>query len=219
MKNIYLSEPSFTGNEKKYLIDCINTGYVSSVGNYVKLFEKKISKLTKVKNCVSCINGTSALDISVKLLCKKNYDEAIVPTMTFVATINALQYNNIDPIFMDCDNFFNIDENKTINFIEKKTKFVRGKTINKKTGKVISAIIIAHIWGNAASVEKLIPLCKKRNIKIIEDAAESFGSKYKIGKFRGKYTGTLGELGIFSFNGNKVVTAGSGGAIVSKKEN
>ena len=219
MKNIYLSEPSFTGNEKKYLIDCINTGYVSSVGNYVKLFEKKISKLTKVKNCVSCINGTSALDISVKLLCKKNYDEAIVPTMTFVATINALQYNNIDPIFMDCDDFFNIDENKTINFIERKTKFVNGKTINKKTGKVISAIIIAHIWGNAASVERLIPLCKRRNIKIIEDAAESLGSKYTTGKFKGKYTGTLGELGIFSFNGNKVVTAGSGGAIVSKKEN
>ena len=218
MKNIYLSEPSFTGNEKKYLIDCINTGYVSSVGNYVKLFEKKISKLTKVKNCVSCINGTSALDISVKLLCKKNYDEAIVPTMTFVATINALQYNNIDPIFMDCDDFFNIDENKTINFIERKTKFVNGKTINKKTGKVISAIIIAHIWGNAASVERLIPLCKRRNIKIIEDAAESLGSKYTTGKFKGKYTGTLGELGIFSFNGNKVVTAGSGGAIVSKKE-
>ena len=218
MKNIYLSEPSFTGSEKKYLIDCINSGYVSSIGNYVKLFEKKISKLTKVKNCISCINGTSALDISVKLLCKKNYDEVIVPTMTFVATINALQYNNIDPIFMDCDNFFNIDENKTINFIEKKTKFVRGKTINKKTGKVISAIIIAHIWGNAASVEKLIPLCKKRNIKIIEDAAESLGSKYKIGKFRGKYTGTIGEIGIFSFNGNKVITAGSGGAIVSNNK-
>ncbi len=218
MKNIYLSEPSFTGREKKYLIDCINSGYVSSIGNYVKLFEKKISKLTKVKNCISCINGTSALDISVKLLCKKDYDEVIVPTMTFVATINALQYNNIDPIFMDCDNFFNLDENKTINFIEKKTKFVRGKTINKKTGKVISAIIVAHIWGNAASIEKLIPLCKKRNIKIIEDAAESLGSKYKIGKFRGKYTGTIGDIGIFSFNGNKVITAGAGGAIVSNNK-
>ncbi len=218
MKNIYVSEPSFTGSEKKYLIDCINSGYVSSIGNYVKLFEKKISKLTKVKNCISCINGSSALDISVKLLCKRDYDEVIVPTMTFVATINALQYNNIDPIFMDCDNFFNIDETKTINFIQKKTKFVRGKTINKKTGKVISAIIIAHIWGNAASVDKLIPLCKKRNIKIIEDAAESLGSKYKIGKFRGKYTGTIGEIGIFSFNGNKVITAGSGGAIVSNNK-
>ena len=138
--------------------------------------------------------------------------------MTFVATINALQYNNIDPIFMDCDDFFNIDENKTINFIERKTKFVNGKTINKKTGKVISAIIIAHIWGNAASVERLIPLWKRRNIKIIEDAAESLGSKYTTGKFKGKYTGTLGELGIFSFNGNKVVTAGSVEPLLAKKE-
>ena len=218
MKKIFLSEPSFTGSEKKYLINCIKSGFVSSIGKYVNLFENKISKLINIKNCVSCINGTSALDVAIKLTCKKNYDEVIVPTMTFVATINALRYNNINPIFMDCDNFFNIDESKTINFIKNKTKFVKGKTINKKTGKVISAIIIAHIWGNAASVEKLIPLCKKRNIRIIEDAAESFASKYKTGKFKGKYTGTIGDIGIFSFNGNKIITAGSGGAIVSNKK-
>jgi perosamine synthetase len=219
MKKIYLSEPNFNGQEKKYLIECISSGFVSSVGNFVHLFERKISKFTNSNYCVSCINGTSALDISVKLFCKKNRDEVIVPTMTFVATINALRYNNINPIFMDCDDYFNIDENKTINFIKKKTKFINGKTVNKKTGKTISAIIIAHIWGNAASVDKLIPFCRKRNIKIIEDAAESFGSKYKTGKFKGKFTGTIGDVGIFSFNGNKIITAGSGGAIVSNRRN
>ena len=127
MKKIFLSEPSFTGSEKKYLINCIKSGFVSSIGKYVNLFENKISKLINIKNCVSCINGTSALDVAIKLTCKKNYDEVIVPTMTFVATINALRYNNINPIFMDCDNFFNIDESKTINFIKNKTKFVKGK--------------------------------------------------------------------------------------------
>ena len=120
MKKIYLSEPNFNGQEKKYLIECISSGFVSSVGNFVHLFERKISKFTNSNYCVSCINGTSALDISVKLFCKKNRDEVIVPTMTFVATINALRYNNINPIFMDCDDYFNIDENKTINFIKKK---------------------------------------------------------------------------------------------------
>ena len=218
MKKISLSEPNFSSLEKKYLIKCISSGFVSSIGKFVNLFERKISKFINVKHCVSCINGTSALDISVKLFCKKNIDEAIVPTMTFVATINALKYNGISPIFMDCDKYFNIDENKTINFIKKNTKFVNGKTINKKTGKTISAIIIAHIWGNAASVDKLIPLCKKRNIKIIEDAAESFGTRYISGKFKGKFTGALGDIGIFSFNGNKIITAGSGGAIVSNKK-
>ncbi len=217
MKRISLSEPNFSNLEKKYLIKCISSGFVSSIGKFVNLFEKKISKCINIKHCVSCINGTSALDISVKLFCKKNVDEAIVPTMTFVATINALKYNGISPIFMDCDNYFNIDENKTINFIKKNTKFVNGKTVNKKTGKTISAIIIAHIWGNAASVDKLIPLCKKRNIKIIEDAAESFGTRYMSGKFKGKYTGAIGDIGIFSFNGNKIITAGSGGAIISNK--
>ena len=107
---------------------------------------------------------------------------------------------------------------KQLILLKIKLNSLKEKTINKKTGKVISAIIIAHIWGNAASVEKLIPLCKKRNIRIIEDAAESFASKYKTGKFKGKYTGTIGDIGIFSFNGNKIITAGSGGAIVSNKK-
>ncbi len=215
MKKIYLSEPSFTGNERKYLNKCITSGYVSSVGKYVNIFEEKIKNFTKSKYCIACINGTSALQLAVKLAGVNLDDEVIAPTMTFVATINAIKYNNASPVFMDCDEYFNIDHHKVIKFLDKNTYFSKGSTYNKKTKKRIRAIIIAHIWGNPSNIIDLVKLCKKKGIFVIEDAAESMGSIYNHKK---KHTGTIGDIGVISFNGNKLITSGCGGAILTQNK-
>ena len=154
---ISLHEPLFTGNERKYVKNCLDKGWVSSAGKYVDIFEKKIAKYTGAKYSIACINGTSALQISLKLVGVKKGDEVIVPSMTFIAPVNAIDYNNAKPIFMDCDEHYTIDINKTIDFINKKTltvkKKINGKniiiTVNKKTGNQITAMIIVHVFGNA----------------------------------------------------------------------
>ena len=216
MKKISLHEPKFNGNELKYLKDCIKSTWVSTSGKYINKFEKKILKYTKSKYAIACNSGTSSLHISLLVAGVKTNDEVIVPTLTFIAPINAVRYVNATPIFMDCDNHFNIDEKKTIKFIEKETYFKNGFTRNKSTNKIIKAIIVVHVFGNAANVFKLLKLCKKRNIKIIEDASESLGTFYKKNK---KHTGTVGDIGCISFNGNKIITSGSGGMILTNKIN
>ena len=206
------------GNELKYLRKCIDTNWISTAGKLVKDFEKKLCKFTKAKYVIACINGTSALQISLKLAGVKLGDEVIVPSLTFIAPVNAINYNNATPIFMDVDDYFNIDTKKTCEFINKETYFNNGFTYNKKTKKRISAIIPVHVWGNAVDLKNLNSICKKRNIKIIEDASESLGTFYKQGKFKKKHTGTIGDLGCISFNGNKIITAGGGGAILTNSK-
>ena len=142
-------------------------------------------------------------------------DEVIVPTITFVAPINAVKYCNAHPVFMDADNNLSIDVKKTIEFIIKKTIFKNGYTYNIKTHRKIKAIIVCHIFGRSVLLDELLLICKKRNIKLVEDSAESLGNVYKVGKFKGKHTGTLGNIGCLSFNGNKVITSGGGGMILS----
>ena len=214
-KNIPLHEPKFNGNEVKYLTQCIKSTWVSTSGKFIDQFESKIGKYTGSKNGIYCINGTSALQISLKVMGVKNGDEVIAPTLTFIAPINAIKYNGADPIFMDCDNYFNLDEEKTIEFIKKKTIFKNGYTINKLTKKVIRALIVVHVFGNATRLSNLVKLCKKKNIKIIEDASESLGTFYIKNK---KHTGTVGDIGCISFNGNKIITSGAGGMIITNSK-
>jgi|TARA_B100001964_G_C14175176_1_gene573491 aminotransferase in exopolysaccharide biosynthesis len=212
---IPLSVPNLRGNEIKYLKECIKTEFVSSVGNYVNLFEKKICKYTKSKYAVACTSGTAALHLALRILNVKENDEVIVPTMTFVATVNAVRYLNAKPIFLDCDQFFNLDTSKFLNFIRENTFFENGYTINKKTKRIIKAIIPVHVFGNACDLKNLIKVCKKKNIKVIEDAAESLGTFYKKTK---KHTGTLGDIGCLSFNGNKIITSGGGGMLITNNK-
>ena len=218
MKNIGLHEPHFIGNELRYLSNCIKENWVSSSGRYLNLFEKKIKQITKAKFVIPVLNGTIGLHLSMILSGVKKDDEVIVPTITFVATINAVKYVGANPVFMDVDEYLNIDEKKTIEFILTNTRYVKGKTFNKKTKKRIKALIVVHTFGNAAKIEKLHALCKKRKIKLIEDAAESLGTRYIKGKFKNKHTGTIGDFGIFSFNGNKIITAGNGGVIITNNK-
>ena len=214
-KIIPLSEPNILGKELHYLKKCLQSNWVSSAGEFVKKFESEISKYTGAKYAISCINGTSALHLSLKILDIQPGEEVIVPTLTFIAPVNSIIYNNSIPIFMDADKFFNIDVNKCIDFINKETIYKLGNTYNIKTNRRVAAIIIVHVWGNAADINELIPLCKKRNIKLIEDSAESFGTKYISGKFARKHTGTIGDVGCLSFNGNKIITSGAGGMLLT----
>ena len=213
---IGLHEPLFKGNEKKYLLDCIKTNWVSTSGKYLNLFEKKIKKITRSKYVVPVLNGTIGLHISLITLGVKNGDEVIVPSITFIASVNSINYVGARPIFMDVDKYLNLDEKKCIEFLQKQTFMKKNICHNKKTKKAIRAIVIVHTFGNAAKFDKLQNLCKKKNIKIIEDAAESLGTKYTSKKFKNKHTGTIGELGVISFNGNKIVTSGNGGAVLTQ---
>jgi len=215
---IPLSEPSFIGNEWKYVKECLDTGWVSSIGNFVNIFEEKICRYTKSKFAIACVNGSSALHVSLRILGVQPGDEVIVPTLTFIAPVNVVRYLNAQPVFMDCDDYYNIDSEKTIDFIKKCTVFKKGFTYNKKTKKRISAIIPVHVFGNAVNIEPLIFICRERNIKILEDASESLGSWYKNGKLYGRHTGTIGDIGCLSFNGNKIITTGGGGMILTNNE-
>ncbi len=216
MKNIGLHEPYFSGNEQKYLLKCVKDNWVSSAGKFVDIFEKKICQFTKSKNAVAVLNGTIGLQMSLILAGTKKNDEVIVPTITFVATINAIKHAGAEPIFMDTEENFNINQSKCIDFILTKTIFKNNSTFNISTGKKIVALMVVHTFGNAANFDKLFEICKKRNIKIIEDAAESIGTKYIKGKFKNKHTGTVGDFGVISFNGNKTITTGNGGVILIK---
>ena len=215
MSRIPLSVPSFNGNEWKYVKECIDTEWVSTAGKFVERFENEIADFTKSKFAVACVNGTSALQVSLRLAGVKAGDEVIVPTLTFIAPVNAIVYNGASPIFMDADNHYNLSSEKTIDFIKNETSFKNGYSYNNLTGARVSAIIPVHVWGNPVFLDELHPLCKERNIKLIEDASESLGSKYSKGTFKGKHTGTVGEIGCISFNGNKIITTGGGGAILT----
>ena len=215
-KKIPLSTPNFIGKEWKYIKECLDDGWVSSSGKFVELFESRISEYTKSNFSVACINGTSAIHISLLLAGVKPNDEVIVPCLTFIAPINAVRYCNANPVFMDCDDFCNLDKEKTINFINEETYTSKeGFAINKTTDKRISALLVTHVFGNAVSLHKLVGIWKKRKIKIIEDASESLGTFYKQGPLKGKHTGTIGSFGCLSFNGNKIITAGGGGMILT----
>ena len=215
MYKIPLSVPSLNGNEMQYVKECIDTEWVSSAGKYVDLFEQKITKYTGSKFAVACVNGTAAIQVSLRLAGVDAGDEVIVSTLTFIASVNAITYNNAKPIFMDADKYYNLDSEKTIEFIKNETVFKNGFTYNKKTNNKITAIIPVHVWGNACWLDELIELCNKQNIAIVEDACESLGTFYNNGKYEGKHTGTIGKLGCLSFNGNKIITTGGGGMILT----
>jgi aminotransferase in exopolysaccharide biosynthesis len=223
---IPLSVPSFKGNEWDYVKKCLDTEWVSTAGKFVDDFEEQASEFTKSKYAVACISGTAALHISLLIAGVLPEDEVIVPTLTFIAPINAVRYCNAYPVFMDSDQYYNIDISKTLDFIlnetEIKTATIDGVksefSFNKKTGRRVSAIIPVHIFGNAVWLDDLIDICKKGNIRVIEDATESLGTQYNSGKFTGKLTGTIGDMGCLSFNGNKIITTGGGGMILTNNQ-
>jgi len=212
---IPLSVPSINGKEWDYVKECLDTEWVSSAGEFVDIFEEKIADYCGSKFAIACVNGTSALQISLQLSGVEKGDEVIISTLTFIAPVNAINYNRARPIFMDVDKYYNLDIDKTIDFIKNETFFKNGNSYNKKTKRKISAIIPVHIWGNAVWLDELVPLCNERNIAIVEDSSESLGSFYSRGNFSGQHTGSVGRIGCLSFNGNKIITCGGGGMIIT----
>ena len=211
---IPLHEPKFVGNEKKYLHECIDSTFVSSVGKFVDEFEDQIASYTGVKYAIATSNGTSALHISLLLAGVEDGDEVITQPLTFVATCNAISYCGANPIFVDVDrDTMGLSPFALREFLDSNTTISNNKCLNNSTGKVIKACVPMHTFGNPCRVDKIKAICDEYNICLIEDAAESLGSLYK-----GKHTGTYGEMGVMSFNGNKIITAGGGGCIVTDNE-
>tara|TARA_B110000977_G_scaffold176774_1_gene232776 strand:- start:2295 stop:3434 length:1140 start_codon:yes stop_codon:yes gene_type:complete len=210
-KPIPLHEPKFIGNEKKYLNECIDTTFVSSVGKFVDKFEKRIAKYTGAKYAIATTNGTSALHTSLILAGVEQDDEVITQALNFVASCNAISYCNANPIFVDVDkDTMGLSPSALRSFLEKNTKIKNKKCINKKTKKIIKACVPMHSYGHPCRIVEIKKILKKHHIFLIEDAAESLGSLYK-----NKHTGTFGKIGVISFNGNKIITAGGGGCIIT----
>jgi len=215
---IPLSVPNLQGKELNYIQDAVKSEWVSTAGSFVNKFEENICSYLKVKNAIACQSGTAGLHLSLLSLKIEKNDEIIVPTLTFIAAVNPVRYIGAFPIFIDCDDSLCIDVKKINNFINENCVFKNNILKNKLTGRKIKAILVVHVFGNMADMENLVKLAKKYNLKIIEDATEALGTRYKNGIFKNKYAGTIGDIGVFSFNGNKIITTGGGGMVVSNNE-
>ena len=211
---VALHEPSFNGNEIAYLTECINSTYVSSVGKFVDRFEKELAEYTGAKYVVAVVNGTAALHIALKLAGVLPGDEVLIPALTFVATANSVIYCNATPHFVDSEELtLGIDSTKLRDYLKANTEQVSNICININTGKVIRAIVPMHTFGHPSDLDGLLSVANDFNIAMVEDAAEALGSYYG-----GQHVGTFGKLGTLSFNGNKTITTGGGGAIVTDDE-
>ncbi|MEL7271420.1 MAG: LegC family aminotransferase [Bacteroidota bacterium] len=208
---IPLHEPKFTGNEKNYLKKCVDSTFVSSVGEFVDKFEKDFAEYTSAKYAIATVNGTAAIHIALLLSGVERDDEVITQPLTFVATCNAISYVGGIPVFIDVDKeTLGLSPEKLRHFLEKNTKIDNRGCVNKITGRRIKAVVPMHTFGHPAKIDELKQLCKAYKLNLIEDSAESLGSFYN-----NKHTGTFGLFGTFSFNGNKTITTGGGGMIIT----
>jgi aminotransferase in exopolysaccharide biosynthesis len=209
-----LHEPSFDGNEWLYVKDCLDSTFVSSVGKFVDQFENELATYTGAKYAISVVNGTAALQIALKLAGVQAGDEVLVPALTFVATVNAVTYGNAIPHFVDSEEgTLGIDTFKLREYLQRNTSQQSGRCINKFTGRIIRALVPMHTFGHPSDIDGLLLIANDFNIILVEDAAESLGSFY-----HGQHTGTFGLFGTLSFNGNKTITTGGGGAILTNNE-
>lgn len=212
---IPLSVPNISGNEIKYITEALESEWVSTAGPFVSRLEEVIADYIGVQETAVVQSGTAGLHLALHATGVCRGDEVIVPTLTFIASVNPVAYLGAHPVFMDSDSSYCMDLDKLESFLVHETYRIDDKTFNKKTNRQIKALIIVHIFGNAVDMNRLLSLSKAYNFILIEDATEALGSKYKSGSFKGKYLGTIGDYGIFSFNGNKIVTTGGGGAVCS----
>ncbi len=212
---IPLHEPLFIGNERKYVMDAIDSTFVSSVGAYVNRFEEMMAEITGAKHAIAIVNGTNALHMALLLANVKREDEVICQALTFIATANAISYIGAKPVFLDVDkDTLGLSPESLRSFLQNHTeKKADGFTYNKLTSKRIAACVPMHTFGLPCRIDEIAAICDDWNIVLVEDAAESLGSYYK-----GKHTGVFGKIGIFSFNGNKTVTCGGGGALVTNDD-
>jgi aminotransferase in exopolysaccharide biosynthesis len=216
--NIPLSVPNLSMDILDNVKECIETGWVSTGGKFITEFEEKVADYVGVDEAVGVQSGTAALHLAFQILGVEAGDEVIVPTVTFIATVNPIAYLGAKPVFMDCDDSLNIDLDKLEKFLEENCENTKEGLLNKNSGNIIKALTIVNVFGNPIDMERVMTIADKYGLKVVEDAAESLGSFYKKGKYQGKHTGTIGDIGILSFNANKILTTGGGGMLISNDE-
>lgn len=212
-KFIPLSIPNFEGNEENYVLDAIKSTFVSTVGGYVSRMEKDLAAFLKVPNVAVCQSGTSALHLSMVEAGVGPGDVVLVPPLTFIAAVNPVKYQFATPIFIDCDDSFCLDPVKLQKFCEEEC--IWDGSVLRYKGSVVKAIVVVHVFGNMADMVSIMDIASTYDLKVIEDATEALGTKYTQGRYAGRYAGTIGDFGAYSFNGNKIITTGGGGAVTS----
>lgn len=211
-----LSIPNFNGNEKKYVDDALEQGWVSTGGAYIIRLEQQLAEFLKVDRVAACQSGTSGLHLALVECGVQPGDMVIVPTLTFIAAVNPVRYQFAEPVFMDCDDSLCLDPEKLAEFCEKECRLEAQQLVHKKSGRVVKAVIVVHVFGNLADMEAIMSIAGKYHLKVVEDATEALGSHYTAGKLAGRYAGTIGDFGVYSFNGNKIITTGGGGAVTAR---
>ena len=215
---IPLSVPNLCGNEKKYVGEAVREGWVSTSGSFVSRFEAEIAKRVNVPQACACQSGTAGLHLCLRHFEVKTGDLVLVPTLTFIATVNAVMYQSAEPVFFDCDDHMCIDVNQVAEYLTRECQSDGERTVEIASGKTVKAIIPVHVFGDHCDMERLMRLAKTYNLTVIEDATESLGGTFSGGEYAGRSSGTVGHAGVFSFNGNKIITTGGGGMVVSNDE-
>lgn len=214
-KFIPLSIPNFEGNEKQYVNDAVEQGWVSTGGAYINKMEKEMARFLHTEDVAACQSGTSAIHLSLVEAGVQPGDTVLVSPLTFIAAVNPIKYQFAKPIFIDCDDSLCIDPVKLLEFCENECEFIDGVLVH--SGSTVKAIVVVHVFGNMADMESIMEIAEKYRLQVIEDATEALGTYYTSGKYAGKYAGTIGHFGAFSFNGNKIITTGGGGAITARE--
>ncbi len=220
MENAFipLSVPNFSGNEKEYVNDAVVSEWVSSGGAKVTEFENKLAEYAGVSSAVACASGTAGLHLAMLVAGIGANDEVIVPSLTFIAAVNPVTYVGAHPVFIGCDDTLCIDPDAVQNFCENNCSMKDGVLVNNKTKRVVKAIEVVHVFGEMCDMERLVDIAEKYSLVLIEDATEALGTYYKEGKYKGCMAGSIGDVGVYSFNGNKIITTGSGGMLVSRHD-
>lgn len=213
---IPLSVPNLHGNELKYVTEAVETEWVSTGGGFIVRMEKELAAALHTEQAVAVQSGTAGLHLALQLCGVEAGQEVLVPTLTFIAAVNPVRYCGADPVFLDCDNSLCIDPDKLEAFCAAQERAPDGTLVDAVTKKPITAMVVVHVFGNMADMERLLDIAARYHLKVVEDATEALGTHYERGPYAGRCAGTLGDFGVFSFNGNKIVTTGGGGAMVSR---
>lgn len=213
---IPLSVPNLKGNELKYVSHAVETEWVSTAGPYVEDFEKSIADYVGMPTAVACQSGTAGLHIALLLCGVAAGDMVLVPTLTFIAAVNPVKYIGAEPMFMDCDDSLCMDPDKLEAFCSRECRLENGTLYHKATGRRIPAMVVVHVFGNMADMVRILDIAERYHLQVVEDATEALGTKYTEGPLAGKFAGTMGDVGVYSFNGNKIITTGGGGMLVSR---
>ena len=213
---IPLSVPNFVGNERRYADEAVAAGWVSTGGAFIKKMEGQLAAFLHAENVACCQSGTAALHLALVDAGVEPGDIVLVPPLTFIAAVNPVRYQFATPVFIDCDGSFCMDPEKLRRFCAEECGQRDGRLVDKATGKPVKAVVVVHVFGNLADMEAIMDIAEAYHLIVIEDATEALGSHYTAGRFAGRYAGTIGDYGAYSFNGNKIITTGGGGAVTAR---